>query len=239
MAGTLVSSVIDNFQAMRFSECGDTLALQLLNIVMRYLGRSENVRQTTADINLTSGTREYDLSNNYLRVKQAILFQSAATQIVLRATSEAEEDSVSRATDPDFPQGLSTGTPLWRTSTQTGTPDRFYITAKDDGDSAENKIGFLQTPDTTTTGGYPYVKLYVDAVVELATDDRLPDTLHTDEVVLDWMAELYAKKWAKDQYPYWRERRIESHADFLKHSQNKTSVRPSIRPGIFGKTTTI
>lgn len=189
MADTITQLTTDI--QIRFPDLSSTIAERYANVIHNQLMRRLGIRETTTDISLTAGTREYDLAESNVSIKSASYIKTSSDNdfIVLERTSRDELD----LTDD-----------RWRTRVTRGTPLRFYISSAADADSSEKKIGFDPIPDTTTSGGYPIVRLYHSAIATLSGSDVLPPDISSSQVYLDGMSYLHCKATRKKEVEYWR-----------------------------------
>lgn len=116
----------------------------------------------TEDLSLTSGTQEYAINENCIRVCAAEYLTSATDRRSLVAT------------DIDY---LNSEEPNWRRR-NAGTPTRFYMYR----DADENVIGLDPKPGTTTASGYPIVRLHQTRVETLTSLSSLPKSILTKDV---------------------------------------------------------
>ena len=149
-----------------------------------------NIRHTSKTINITDGTKTYDLGAEVGRIYAVIYALSDTDARVLTFTSYDEKD----LKDPE-----------WRISTQEGDPEEFLIqsTITTPTRSDKAQITFIPTPGTTTSGGYPIVTIYYSDKSEVTADTMtLPVTLLDEELYVNAICMLYAKDSAKQHYEW-------------------------------------
>lgn len=131
--------------------------------------------ETTVDINLVAGTREYVLSATIQKVWAAAYVTSAGESGYqpLIETSQDELDIDNRT---------------WRAQ-QNGVPYRYY--------ELGGYVGLYPTPNTTTSGGYPILRLFVNTQTTLTSISSLPSQVPTLEP-WKWYA---CKEIALEKYP--------------------------------------
>ena len=129
-------------------------------------------------VSLTAGTREYALSTSdkITSVRAAYYKKSAADIVKLTAVST---DWMDRNVD------------VWRTVTDTGDPNKFYIEATDAG-NGDVRLGLDPIPDTTTSGGLPAVLLYGSTYQALVATDQIPAMIPSIRVYIEGMKKLWA-----------------------------------------------
>ena len=164
--------------------------LQVYREIMNFLGIEEDLQQE----NLTDGTREYELSYD------PILTQIKAVYYVESATSAVRLTPVSVDWMDDHVD-------QWRTTTETGTPDKFYIRYPDSsGVTTEGKfvVGLDPIPDTTTSGGYPILNLYGTEYQILAATDKIPAFFPSVSVFVEGMKRDYASNRDQEKYEFFK-----------------------------------
>lgn len=140
MADT-VTTIVDACQ-YDYPDMTDAKGVEYANVVhRRLLTAFPELRIDTEDINLTSGTGEYSLDEDIYKVHSALYLTAASTGTVLDETSVTELDNKNAG---------------WRLESS-GTPTGFYVWANTTG----QVVGLYPKPNTTTSGGFPKVTLYV------------------------------------------------------------------------------
>jgi len=109
-------------------------------------------------VSLTSGTKEYSISEWVMQIDYATYLTGAGAGTKLLETSV---------------ELLNKMDPAWRTE-PTGVPVQFYVSS--DGTGAN--LGLHPTPATTTSGGYPIVQLFGSqrASTALTNSSTVPPT---------------------------------------------------------------
>lgn len=161
------------------------------------------LRLTTEDINLTSGTGEYATADELIaRVWTARYVKSAST-----GDSKRLIHTDITKLDLEFDD--------WRGS-DNGEPDYFYIGSSSAG---AMRVGVFPFPDTTTSGGYPILRLNISKSADLVTGNSLPAIIQTSDLYVDCACWLYAdrfydkEKAAKFELRYMR--RLDKARDFF------------------------
>ena len=174
------TQVVADFN-LRYPDVGTTAAERLLNMVHKRIISRLAIRETTRDISLTDGTREYDLNEADTHIRAAYYIRSA--------TAGDYKELIPRSVDwmDEFNDG-------WRASTDESEPNEYYVASLIDSDTSKKRIGFHQIPPTTTSGGYPVVRLYVVQNATLSGADTIPADLLDSQIYLDGMSWLYAKE---------------------------------------------
>ena len=208
-----VDTIIDAAQ-LRYQDLSDTNALRGLNTTRNYVMTLLDLRQTSFDINLTAGTSEYAL-NEYLFMVDAVQYVRSSTRSdykVLRATSTEELD----ATQQD-----------WR-KLDNGEPSQFYLNAISTGPV----IGVTCPPDTTTSGGYPILRVYGNQGSALAAAGTFYDDLPNDKLYVYGIRKEWAEDNDRDNVGMWDDlfqrelARVQGYL-FKKNQQLSTRMQPS------------
>lgn len=172
-------------EVQRIIDCTDAIALEYINKADRDISTILRLRETTEDINLTAGTNEYALSTEtILKVWAGRYIRSSATG----DSNRMKETSYERM---DLMMGD------WR-SDPSDEPTKFAIKP---GSTGGASVLFHPTPATTTSGGYPIVRLYVTISKALISGDSLPALLKSSDVYTYRAAFRLANDVAKDQAP--------------------------------------
>jgi len=189
MAST-VTQLLAKF-ARHYPECGSTRASQIFDDAHREINIRLRLRETVVSVNLTDGTQEYDLAATYQLIHSVFFFESASSYWPLEATSIDHLDVLD---------------PYWRgrtESTDEGDPTKYYIRNTTDSDTSKQVIGFLPIPDTTTSAGYPIVKVYAHQEGTLTTSETLPASLLSDQIYVYKMAEIFSAEHDFKKVAYW------------------------------------
>lgn len=193
MATFTVQNVLDDFAE---AYPGVTAARQLVIFLQVYREVSNflHIEKDVQQENLTSGTREYELSYDPLLVNiDAVYYvDSSTTATKLAAVSEDWMDA--HIED-------------WRTTTDTGTPDKFYVRWPDSaGVTTEGKlvIGLDPIPDTTTSAGYPILNIYGSDFTTLAATDKIPSAFPNIRVLVEGMKRVYAANRDQSAYEFYK-----------------------------------
>jgi hypothetical protein len=223
-----VQQVIDFWQEEHYPRCSDTRALRVLNRIHRRILSRVQVRNSSTDISLTSGTRQYDLAATVMKVWAGYYIKSATADdfypLIETSVDELDQrDSGWRS----------------RTNTSSSTPDLYYVTSAVTGDGAKNQVGFVEIPPTTTSGGYPKVTLHTTDCAELATDDSVPTNLLDDEIYLAGMSYLWARQYDKENagsHEAWFESEIDKNILHVKNmlERDNTEIVPAMFSSVLG-----
>ncbi|HAM40048.1 MAG TPA: hypothetical protein DCP69_01580 [Candidatus Omnitrophica bacterium] len=160
---------------------------QIHNMVLVELG----IRDTTTDLTLTAGTRSYTLPETAIEVKAATYIRSSTANdhTALRATTE---------------EAMDLADPNWRERDVQGTPFRFFVTSSSSSNNTVKKITLDPIPDTTSSGGYPNVRLAIVQNVTLVSTDTIPVEMSNSQVYLDGAKWLHCKNTRREQEAeYW------------------------------------
>lgn len=165
-----VQSQIDRLK--RFStDITVAIALEYLQYANRELCFDLPLYLTEEDITLTANTQEYAVNADDLRVWTAHYWTSATASRPLEGVSL---------------QGLERRFRGWR-NTPASIPSRYAV----HNVLTVPYILLYPKPNTTTTGGYPFVRLRVSRHVALTQAGNLPATLVDPNVYTYKAAELY------------------------------------------------
>lgn len=206
MAST-VTQVVAKFRRT-YPDCGDTRAGELFADTHREILVRLRLRETVVSISLTDGTREYDLGDTTLLVNSAVFVNSATDgdYIVL---------------DPTSIDHLDYDDPTWRARLDENSPSTYYIRNVTSSDTSKQVIGFDPIPDTTTSGGYPIVKVYCQQEATITTSETVPPQLLSDQIYIYKMAQMYSAEKDRKQYPFWNALYEEEYQRNLVHIKNR------------------
>ena len=221
MANILVSDVIDSAQRA-FPKMTDADALKIYKSVFIEVLAHLQIEGGSDDENLTSGTREYELTYDP---------QIIGNIVVYYLTAAATATKLTPVTEDWMDENISE----WRVTTDTGTPSRFYIgspTSASLSTQGKQVIGLDPIPDTTTTGGYPIVRIYGTEYEEPAATSDVPQSIPLTSVLSDGIKRDYAKDRARHLYPGFKSDFEDSLAECqrLILNQIKGLDAPVIRP---------
>ena len=181
MANILVSGVIDSAQRA-FPYMTDDDGLTLYKEVLLEVLALLQIEGGTEDFTLTDGTREYEMVYNpqILSVRAAYYITAANTATKLTpVTTDWMDRNVTQ----------------WRFTTDTGTPDKFYIDSPTSAAlTTQGKIviGLDPIPDTTTGATYPYVRVYGPEYEEPAATSDVPQSIPNVRVLIEGIKRNYA-----------------------------------------------
>lgn len=188
-------------------------ALEYINRVHEDLSAMLPLRQDTEDVSLTDGTREYSLDEDIVQIWDAEY-----------RTSATEGHQMKQTSVPD----LVLDRAAWRLAVD-GKPFEYYIW----GNTTGKVVGFFPTPETTTTSGYPIVRLYVSRRNTLTLSDSLPQTILNKQVYVEGAAWYYCADFKPDMESFY-DRRYQEHKIRLKrfYYSQMPFHSPSIRANI-------
>lgn len=207
MAST-VTQVIDKFQR-HYPECGDTRAGEVFADAHREINLRLRLRETVVSVNLTDGTQEYDLAATNQLIMSVVYYESATSYWVLDATTIDHLDTLD---------------PGWRlriTSDDEGDPTQFYLRQVVDTDTSKQVIGFIPIPDTTTSAGYPIVKVYCHQEGTITASETLPASLLSDQIYIYKMCSIYAPEHSPEKTGFWTALYEEEYQRNLIHIKNR------------------
>lgn len=159
---TFTVAGVENRVQRRFPDFVDATADEYINLVHQELLWELPLITTSEDISLTAGTQEYAVNAECIRIISAELVSSATVRTPIEIVRKEYLDQVQ---------------PGWRSITR-GTPSRMYLTRS----TTAYTVGLLPIPVTTTSGGYPVLRLHESRTDELSTGDNLPQGLMTPDV---------------------------------------------------------
>lgn len=162
-----------------YPDCSAAHALELLNLAVRNLCRQIPLYRNTTTFSITANTQEYTFGDTYNQVQQVFYETSATSRILLDYKSIQE---------------LDLDNPRWRYQSA-GTPREYYITQTASSSPAGAlKMGLFPTPDTSTSGTYPRIRVYFTETpsADFITSDSSPQLLERPEVIIYEACRLYA-----------------------------------------------
>lgn len=164
-----------------FPECDSTVALRLFNQVLRALCQDLPLYRNTSTVSLTADTQTYSLSDAIVQIEQCFYEESADNRVILDPTSIDELNQDDR---------------LWR-YVDSSTP-RAYFLVQDTASTTQGGmlLGLYPTPDTSTSGTYPRLRLYtiVRPSSDVTGSDQSPDILERPDVLVWGAAYLYLEE---------------------------------------------
>src|SRR3990167_2985561 len=181
MANLLASNVIDSFQRT-YPQCNDTDGLVLYTEVLLEVLALLGIEGGTEDKTLTDGTREYELAYDpqILSARAVYYITDASTAVKLT---------------PVTTDWMDRNSSQWRFTTETGTPDKFYIDAPTSAvltTQGKLVIGLDPIPDTTTGVTYPYIRIYGPEFEAPAATSDVPQAIANVRVLIEGMKRNYA-----------------------------------------------
>lgn len=181
MANLLWSNVIDGAQRA-YPMLSDADGLVLAKEVLIEVLASMQVETGEEDVNITDGTREYELAYDPQIIGDVVVYYRTAVDAATRLTPVSV----------DWMDGFRDN---WRTTADTGTPSMFYLRAPTSAAlTTQGKlvIGLDPIPDTTTAAGYPKLTIYgVEYEEPLATSD-VPQAIPNVRVLIEGIKRNYA-----------------------------------------------
>ena len=181
MANLLASNVIASFQRT-YPQVSDADGLVLYTEVLLEVLALLGIESGSEDKSLTDGTREYELTYDpqILSVRAAYYITDASTAVKLT---------------PVTTDWMDRNSSVWRFTTETGTPDKFYIDAPTSASlTTQGKlvIGLDPIPDTTTGATYPFVRVYGPEFEAPAATSDVPQAITNVRVLIEGMKRNYA-----------------------------------------------
>lgn len=166
-----------------FSDLSTTKAIEYANVIHKRLVRELNLRQTTATINVTASTREYAISALAVEIQTVIWKESATSYWELEPTSITE---------------LNLEDPGWMLDLTEGSPTKYYLTPKPTGTTDAQYIGLIAIPDTTTSAGYPSIRVdfsdYTAFTVAGMASEAVPAAVFEPIIYADGIRWQHAKR---------------------------------------------
>ena len=184
------SNVIDG-AGVTYPEISAAQGLIYCKQIWRRIINAAQIEAQEESFDMVSGTREYtkDTSTQPVDVIRAAYYITSAT--VAKQLTPVSTDWMDKYAVED-----------WRTDTETGEPDYFYIEAKDDGTV---KIGFHLIPNTTKTAGYPIVTIYGSSYRVVTTSTDVPGIIPDIRVLINGIKMLHAEDKDPARFPLWSE----------------------------------
>lgn len=176
---TIVAKAQDAFRDMT-----TTKAVSYLNDIRPNLLSRLQQRRTSQDITLTAGTQQYVTSSS-VRIDE-VRYQKSATASDYDVVHPISKDELVREELDWGKKGQGKVRRYWL---ETGT--------------AGAKIGFLNIPETTTSGGYPKVVIYGTETNTLSSGDTIYDDLPNSNIYVSGICLEYARARVEDQIPKW------------------------------------
>jgi|SRR5579862_1627776 len=197
-----VDQVITRFRR-HYPGCDATTALDLFQTAYKRLLDKAQFRTTDVTFAaIDAGTREYAWAEGDLRVYGVTWFKDATSFWALQPTSE---DAL-RDRDAD-----------WKQSASTGDPRAFYIASAPSGDSAGLILGFDVTPDTSTTGGYPYAVCHCEEHVAISGSTTIPFSVLDEMYFVYAMCEFWSLEEDVAKWQLWERKRTQEESVQIEH----------------------
>lgn len=196
------TTVVSDFTTFRYSDISTANALRLFNMIHKRILARLGIRDTTLDISLTDGTREYDLAETAMQIRAAYYVRSATDAYQLEELTIDGNDILDKG---------------WRTDTTEQEPTSYYILTATNSNTSKKRIGFDPIPPTTTST-YPKVTLYITQHTDLIGSDTLPTSLQDSQIYLDGMSWLFAKARRLPSADHWKnefEKRCQEEIAFI------------------------
>ena len=190
MANLLASDVIDGAQRT-YPKLTDTDGLVLYKEVLQEVLSFLQIEQGTEDHNLTDGTREYELTYDPQIIGDIVVYYISDSSTAVRLT-------------PVSTDWMDDHVDQWRTTTDTGTPNKFYIDSPTSAAlTTQGKIviGLDPIPDTTTSAGYPIIRIYGVEYEEPSATSDVPQSIPNVRVLIEGIKRNYAMDRDPERYP--------------------------------------
>lgn len=176
-----------------FPEMSSARAIAYAATIHKRVCNAIGIRESTEDIAMVADQREYSLPAGVVNIFAVVYYEDADTPTTLDVSSFEREDIAD---------------PYWRSDTTSGTPDRYLVRSAKAGSGTGDslKVSFLPTPETSASGGYPKVTMWVTSHTAFsATSDNLPDSLLDERVYVNGVRWLYAQDNALELASYYKE----------------------------------
>lgn len=172
----------------------------------RLMDRAEFRTNDVPFMNIVAGTAEYPWAETSLRGYNGTWWIDANTPIPMKLTSE---------------DGLRDQQADWKEqdSLHSGRPCQFYIGTRPNGNSAGLVIGFVPTPDTSTSSGFPYAVIHVEEHVVLGLDDPLPYSMIDEMALVYRMCQLWAEEQDRQAVGMWKQMADDEDVRQIEHLQ--------------------
>lgn len=209
MAST-VDQVLTKF-LRHYPQAGATRALEVFTDAHREINIRLRLREQIVSINMVDGTQEYDLAAPNQLIHSVVYYVSA---------TEGDYQVV----DPTSVDHLDVLDPTWRARLDEGNPLQYYLRNVPDTDSSKQVIGFLPIPDTTTSAGYPIIKVYCHQEGTITTTETLPPQILSDQIYIYKMGEIYSAEHDLRKNPAWvdlYEREYQRNVVHIKNRQER------------------
>lgn len=142
MADTVQTVIADAINS--FSDLSQTKAVAYMNIIHKRLVHELGIRNTSKTVNMVDGTQEYAIGATVVEVL-LVTYQKTATESWPLAHTSITE--------------LDLDEPTWRVDLTEGDPQRYYIVPRVATTTDAFYVGLLPIPDTTTSAGYPKLRI--------------------------------------------------------------------------------
>lgn len=173
------------------------------------------VRVNTEDISLTSGTKEYALDSDIVKVWEAYRYDTSSTGEALTATSVHD---------------LHLDTPHFRFDAN-GKPKMFYVW---NSVTTGDVIGFHPTPDTTTSSGYPKITLHVTRENTLDMTTTLPTGVKDHQIYIEGVCYYAAMDVMPEKAQFWfNAYQMEMDKNRRFYQNRNPDHSPSVAPRIY------
>jgi len=215
MAYTVNQTVTDIQE--HYPDCTTAKAIRLINKAVSLVLQDVDGYSNTESINLTAATHTYALANQYARVLDVSYLASATSAKSLIPWSADEMDQEMR--------GLRAYDP------SSGTPTKYFIEPSSTTAATHPvtlRVRLYPVPDTTTSAGYPVLKVTGSTYVALTAGGDLPNWILDQEWIIQeacWRLASEAQKWQEmnERKAVAKEMR-ERHARMLKGIQSGTNT---------------
>ena len=193
------------------------MALTYCKEVWREVCNKAQIEEQSESVTLVATQREYTIDTGTQPVEkiQAVYYRESATSAFQLAPVSVDWMDFYAKVD-------------WRTTTDDGTPARYYIVAKDDGTV---KIGFDPIPDTSPTAGYPTVVIYGSSYRgALTTATEVPGIVSEIRLLIEGIKWRYSLDHDPARSPLWDSTFQHFLNEFLLHinTQQEDSDYPKV-----------
>lgn len=219
MAAETCANVIADARVACPDLADDTDTLRWLNAVHRDLVEEFRLATTNIDLTLVANTREYALGDQYSGIWSAEYRSSSTAQpIPVEPTSVDELDSEYGA---------------WR-DFRSSEP-RFFYQYTDAAGAAV--VGFDRLPNTSSSGGYPTVRLYVSIYTALTALGSIPASVRDYKVYVWGLCCEFAKLRKRDELPVFQQLYEDAKNQLgvyvmRRQRNNEPKIIPMLRAGV-------
>lgn len=216
MALTTFQEVIDRARETHAS-LPEAKALVYAEEVYRELVAQTEIGRQQVSLSLVAGTRDYALPAGVVNIIRAVYHSEVDNYFEIYPKSEEVIEELRQS---------------YRVGNESGDPQYFaLIHVQDTG--IKPRIRFEPIPDTTTSSGYPVVKLEVNVIASVFdANTTIPELVPNPDVFVDGILAKYSKILLPKEYEMYRDRyqvSLDRTITFLKDvsKEEPDMIRPS------------